>query len=210
MLPGWIRLYRLAFGALAIFAVFKNYFDLDEARFWRLFTNQSSLISGIVLMLGALVFTRRRSPLFWDVMRGTAVMMMLTTGIVYAVLLDGIYNPFDGSHLWPSSVMHQLLPVVMVVDILLVTLHRNVPMWAMTLFTIYPLAWLGATLLYGADTGWYPYNFLDPSENGGAIGVTVTIALMMAGFLAIAGSIIRLGKVVRHGGGPEPMSSRAF
>jgi hypothetical protein len=210
MLPRWIRLYRLAFGVLAIFAVLKNYVDLDEAHFWRLFTNQSSLISGIVLVLGAVVFTRRSSPLYWDVVRGTAVMMMLTTGIVYAVLLDGLYNPFDGSHLWPSSVMHQLLPVVMVIELFLVPLHRNVPMWAMSLFTIYPLVWLGMTLAFGADTGWYPYTFLDPAENGGATGVAITVGLMIVAFLVIAALIIRLGKVMRNGRGVEPMRGRAF
>ena len=113
MLPGWIRFFRLVFGMLALVAVFKNYVDLDEDHFWHFFTNQSSLLAGVVLVLGATVFTRRRSPLAWDITRGTAVMMMLTTGIVYAVLLDGVYNPFDGSHRWPSSVMHQLLPIVM-------------------------------------------------------------------------------------------------
>lgn len=208
MLPGWIRLYRLAFGILAILAVFRNYVTLDNPNFWRLFTNQSSLIAGVVLVLGALVFMRRKPPLAWDVIRGTAVMMMLTTGVVYAALLGGLYNPFGDAHPWPSSVMHQLLPIVMVIDILVVPLHRSVPMWAMSFFTIYPLAWLGVTLVYGADSGWYPYDFLDPAEGGGAVGVAITVGLMVIGFLIMAAVIIRLGKVMRTGSGPEPVPQR--
>jgi hypothetical protein len=208
MLPGWIRTYRLAFGILALAAVFRNYVVFDEWFFWRLFTNQSSLIAGIVLILGAVVFPHRRPPIAWDIIRGTAVMMMLTTGVVYAALLGGLYNPFSDAHPWSSSVMHQLLPVVMVVDLLIVPLHRRVPMWTMVFFTIYPLAWLGVTLTYGADTGWYPYDFLDPSENGGVTGVATTVGAMVIGFLVIAAVIIRLGKIMRTGSGAEPMGQR--
>lgn len=205
MLPGWLRFFRLAFGVLAIVAVVTNYTQLDEPHFWHFFTNQSSLISGVVLVLGATVFTRRRPPLAWDIARGTAVMMMLLTGIVYAALLDGIYNPFDGSHRWASSVMHQLLPIVMLLDILIVPLHRTVPMWSMSFFTIYPLAWLGFTLWFGADGGWYPYDFLDPTVNGGWSSVAITIGVMVLGFLLIAAALIGLGKTMRTGRDPTSM-----
>lgn len=208
VLQGWIRLYRLAFGMLALIAVSKNYVDLDETHFWHFFTNQSSLLSGIVLILGATLFARHRSPLAWDVIRGTAAMMMLLTGVVYAVLLDGVYNPFDGSHRWPSSVMHQLMPVVMLLDILIVPLHRTVPMWSMSFFSIYPLGWLGFTLWYGNDSGWYPYDFLDPAEAGGWNGVGITIGVMVAGFLLLAALLIALGKVVRTRGDAEPVRRR--
>lgn len=208
MLPGWIRFSRLVFGILAIVAVFKNYVDLDEEHFWHFFTNQSSLLSGIVLILGSLVFKRRRSPLAWDIVRGTAVMMMLTTGLVYAVLLDGVYNPLDGSHPWPSSVMHQLLPIVMLLDILLVPLHRTVPTWSMSFFTVYPLAWLGFTIWYGNDAGWYPYDFLDPETGGGVSGVAITVGLMVLAFLVVAWVLIRLGKIMRARGGSEPLRRR--
>lgn len=209
MLPGWLRIYRLAFGVLALICVFKNFVDLDEAHFWHLFTNQSSLLSGVVLVLAATVFTRSHPPLAWDVVRGTAVMMMLLTGVVYAALLGGLYNPFNGEHLWTSSVMHQVLPFVMLFDILIVPLHRSVPTWAMVFFTVYPLSWLGFTMWYGNDNGWYPYDFLNPAINGGVVGVSITVALMVAGFLAVAWTLIRLGKVMRMGRGAEPLTRYA-
>ena len=208
MLPGWIRFFRLGFGMLALVAVFKNYVDLDEEHFWHFFTYQSSMLAGAVLVLGATAFTRRRSPLAWDIVRGTAVMTMLTTGIVYAVLLDGIYNPFDGSHRWASSVMHQLLPVVMLLDILIVPLHRSVPTWTMSLFSVYPIGWLGFTLWYGNDAGWYPYDFLDPETGGGVGGVAITVGALIVAFLIMAWVLIRLGKIMRTSRGAEPMRRR--
>jgi hypothetical protein len=205
MLPGWIRVYRLAFGIIALVAVFRNSIQLDEVHFWRFFTNQSSLIAGTVLILGGLVFTRRQAPPGWDIARGTAVLMMLITGIVYAALLGGLYNPFDGSHRWESSVMHQLMPIVMLVELLMVPLGRRVPMWSMALIIAYPLIWLGYTVPYGRETGWYPYDFLDPAENGGAIGVTITLAVLIAFFLAVAALIIGLGRLLGRGGGLQPL-----
>lgn len=209
MLPRWIFLARLVFGALAVVAVGKNYVDLDEAHFWHFFTNQSSLLAGIVLLLGATVFTRHRSPLAWDIVRGTSVMMMLTTGVVYAALLEGLYNPLNGEHPWTSSYMHQLLPIVMLADILVVPLHRTVPLWSLSFFSVYPLAWLGFTLWYGGDTGWYPYDFLDPGENGGWSGVSVTVGAMIAAFLLIAALLIGLGRIMRPRGETEPLRRRA-
>jgi hypothetical protein len=206
MLPGWIRVYRLVFGVTALVAVFRNYVQLDDPYFWRFFTNQSSLIAGVVLIFGSAFFARRHAPLWWDIVRGTAVLMMLITGIVYATLLDGIYNPLDGSHRWESSVMHQLLPVVMVIELFLVPLHRRVPMWSMAALIAYPLLWLGYTVRYGLETGWYPYDFLDPAQNGGATGVTITVGILIAVFLLFASLIIRLGRVVRRGAGVEPIT----
>lgn len=208
MLPAWIRFYRLAFGILAVISVFKNFLDLEEPYFWHFFTNQSSLFSGIVLLLGATVLARRRSPLAWDIVRGTAVMMMLMTGIVYAALLGGLYNPFNGEHPWPSSVMHQLLPVVMLLDLLMVPLHRRVPTWSMSLFTVYPLAWLGFTVWYGNGNGWYPYEFLDPALGGGVTGVAITIGVIVVGFLAIAAFLIRLSRLLRTNRGTDPVPRR--
>jgi hypothetical protein len=208
MLPGWIRFFRLTFGILAIISVFKNYIDLAEPHFWHFFTNQSSFVSGVVLLLGATLFSRQRSPLAWDIVRGTAVMMMLMTGIVYAALLGGLYNPFNGEHPWPSSVMHQLLPIVMLLDLLIVPLHRSVPTWSMSLFTVYPLAWLGFTVWYGTGAGWYPYEFLDPALGGGVTGVAVTIAAIVVGFLAIAAFLLRLSRAMRTNRSIEPVPRR--
>lgn len=208
MLPRWILHARLVFAALAMVAVGKNYVDLDEARFWHFFTNQSSLLAGVVLLLGVTAFTRHRSPLAWDIVRGTAVMMMLTTGVVYATLLEGLYNPLNGEHPWTSSYMHQLLPIVMLLDILLVPLHRTVPLWSLSFFTVYPLAWLGFTFWYGNDTGWYPYDFLDPAENGGWSGVSITVGLMIAAFLLIAALLVGLCRVTRPRGEAEPLRRR--
>lgn len=191
-LPAWVRVYRFLFGVLAIYAVLKNYSTSDVPdRFFRFFTNQSNLIAGVVLILGATVFAHRYPPLAWGYVRGSAVMMMITTGAVYALLLGGLYNPFGDAYPWTDSVLHQLMPIVMVVEVLLVPLNRRIKGSAVIIFALYPLLYLAYSLYYGANTGWYPYDFLNPQENGGYRGVLTTVGLLLAGFFAISALILK-------------------
>ena len=196
MLPTWIRLYRLFFGVLAIYAIAWNWAELDDPKFWNFFTNQSSLLSGIVLILGAIFFARVRNPKWWDVVRGIAVISMLVTGVVYAVLLDGLYNPFNTTeHTWASSVMHQLLPIVMLLDILIVPLGHRSPWWSAAVYPAYPLAYLGWCLYRGEQNGWYPYDFVDHTTYAnGYTGVSITCGALLAIFLIIGVALIHYSR----------------
>jgi hypothetical protein len=202
MLPFWIRACRLVFGITALVAIAYNLRNLDEPRFWSFFTNQSNLLAGIVLVLGALVFGRLRNPAWWDVVRGVALISLLVTGIVYAVLLGGVYNPFTTSeHTWASSVMHQLIPIVMLVDMIIVPLGHRTPRWSVVFYLIYPLTYLGWALANGSDTGWYPYDFVNPNEySNGYVGVLLTCGALLAVFVLIGLAVIGYSRVRRTPG----------
>lgn len=199
MLPLWIRGYRLVFGVLALYAVIWNLRELDDPHFWRFFTNESSTVAGVVLLLGASVFARVQNPGWWDVIRGVAVISMLVTGIVFATLLGGLYNPFTTSeHTWASSVMHQLLPIVMLLDILIVPLGARTPRWVAFLYPLYPLVYLGWFLIRGDQNGWYPYDFVDHrTYDNGYIGVATTTIGLLAVFLIIGLAIITYSRMRR-------------
>lgn len=192
MLPIWIRGYRLIFGLIALIAVFWNLQHLDDPYFWNFFTNQSSLLAGIVLILGATLFMRIRNPEWWDIVRGIAMISMLVTGLVYVTLLDGFYNPFTTSdHTWASSVMHQLLPIVMLIDILIVPLAPRTPSFTALVYPIYPLFYLGWFLIRGSQNGWYPYDFVDHrTYSNGYTGVAITCGALLVAFIVIGLSII--------------------
>lgn len=202
MLPIWIRAYRLIFGVMAFIAVFFNINHYNDPNLWTHFTYESNLIAGVVLILGATVFGRYRNPAWWDVIRGLAVISLLLTGVVYATLLDGFYNPFTTSeHTWASSVMHQLIPVVMLLDILIVPLGPRTPRWNVVLYIIFPLVYLSLTLLRGHETGYYPYDFLDPGEYGnGYTGVLTICGALLLAFIATGLAIIGYSRVRRTPG----------
>jgi hypothetical protein len=202
MLPFWIRACRLIFGITALVAIAYNLTHLDEPNFWSFFTNQSNLLGGVVLVLGALVFARLRNPVWWDVTRGVALISLLVTGIVYAALLGGIYNPFTTTeHTWASSIMHQLIPVIMLLDMLMVPLAPRTPRWTVILYILYPLIYLGWALLNGSEAGWYPYGFVNPNEyDNGYVGVLTTCGALLAVFVLIGLAIIGYSRVRRTPG----------
>ena len=199
MLPSWIRLYRLFFGVIALYAIIWNIREKDDQYFWNFFTNQSSLISGVVLILGAFFFANVKNPEWWDVIRGIAVISMLVTGIVFATLLGGVYNPFTTTgHTWASSVMHQLLPIVMLLDILIAPLGGRTKRWTALLYPIYPLFYLGWFLYRGNQNLWYPYGFIDHNTYpNGYTGVATTCGALLIVFIIVGLAIISYSRMRR-------------
>lgn len=199
MLPGWIRFYRFIFGAIGVAAIIHNRFTYaDDPHFWETFTIQSNIVAAIVLLLGATVFAQRNPPIVWDVIRGSAVIMMLVTGIVFATLVGSFYNPLQTTELWSSSVMHQLIPVVMLVDLLIDPLHPRTPWWRVIFFLIFPLAYLGWALWNGNRTQWYPYEFITPSAYGnGMVGVLTLCAGLLGVFIVIGLLLIAYSRLRR-------------
>lgn len=199
MLPSWIRSYRLLLGTFVLYAIFWNMREKHDQYFWNFFTNQSGLISGVVLVLGALFFNRRTNPEWWDIVRGTAVISMLVTGVVYATLLGGLYNPFTTTeHTWASSVLHQLLPIVMLLDILIVPLGTQTRRWTAFLYPAYPLSYLSWFLVRGVQNGWYPYDFVNHTTYAnGYTGVATTCGALLVVFIVIGMGIISYSRMRR-------------
>lgn len=205
MLPTWIRAYRFVLGFTALIAVFYNWRTLDDPHFFSFFTNQSGILAGVVLVLGAFVFARRGNPMWWDIFRGCAVISMLVTGIVFAVLLDGLYNPFTTTeHNWGNSVLHQLMPIVMLLDVLIVPLHPRTPRWTVALYLLFPLAYLGTFLYSGSKDNWYPYDFIDHTTyTNGYTGVLTTCGILLVVFIVIGLVLVQYSRMRRIPGSPE-------
>lgn len=200
MLPNWIRVYRMIFGAIGLIGIWYNLEHKPSDHFFSYFTNQSTVLASIVLILGGLVYARQRNPMWWDIVRGCAVISMLVTGIVYAVLLDGIYNPFTTTtYTWAESYMHQALPIIMLLDLLIVPLSSRTPRWTVLFYPLYPLAYLTWFLISGRDTGWYPYDFIDArTYDNGYVGVFTTCGLLLLVFIIIGLALIGYSRIRRY------------
>lgn len=202
MVPSWVRVYRMLLGLLAVWAVtwdFGNWKrtrpDFDAANFWSLFTFQSNMIAGIVLVLGALLPAVVIHSRWAEMVRGASVMSMVTTGIVYATLLGGLFNPFASDQTWTNGVLHQLMPIVMVVDLVLQPPINRLAFRDSLVWTIYPLLFLAYSLMRGPVVDWYPYDFINPAEVGGYGGVAMYSVAILAGFLVIAALVTGLSRV---------------
>lgn len=120
------------------------------------------------------------------------MVIAVLTGLVFALLLDGIHNPITDPFLhWQDTVFHQVLPLVMVADLVIVPLDRRVGREAFVLFALYPLGYLLYSLGRGETTGWYPDRFMDPDTIGryapvsGWAGVALTNGLLLTGVMLL-------------------------
>lgn len=195
--PLWVRAYRIAFGVLALVAVVRKYYvDGDTVANWlSKFTMESNAFTALVLLGGALLTGPLIMSATWDRLRGATVMYMVMTFIIYGVLISGFDNPFTTSRHWTHTVLHQLMPVVVVLDFAIrPLLHRLT--WRDALgWCVYPIVFLVYSLMRGAIIDWYPYNFMNPHKVGGYGGVALYSLGITAGFLALAFAIIWLSNL---------------
>ena len=166
-----------------------NHDAFNPTRFFAYFTIQSNLI-GIAAF--AWLLANRGAPRSHalESFRGAAAAYLTVTFVVVIALLSNV--DVGLGLVWVDVVLHKLFPVIVVLDWLVdpptVRLSgRDVVAWM-----IYPVVWLGLTLVRGAADGWYPYPFLNPA-NGGYGSVAITSVVITIGFLVLAAAYIWLG-----------------
>jgi hypothetical protein len=124
------------------------------------------------------------------------------TFVVYRFLVSGTSNtPNDGHDYymtWASDTLHKVIPIVMLVDWLLLPPVRQISIRRALVWTLYPLAYCGYSLIRGPLVGWYPYSFLDPAKSGGWGGVGLYVLAIVAGFLLFSLVVVGLARVIRH------------
>ena len=150
--------------------------------FFSFFTIQSNLIAAAVLLA-------RRN----DSLRGAATLYLIITGVVYATLLSGLERTLQTPLPWVNFVLHRLSPVALVIDWLAAPPRRPLRFRAALLWLVYPLLYLGYSLVRGASVGWYPYPFLDPRHVGGYDRVALVCGLIALGALVAAGLVVWSG-----------------
>jgi hypothetical protein len=176
------RLVRFGTAVLAIAAITVQAISLNDAgkldpvNFFSYFTIQSNIIGILVLLVQAARANWMR-PVWYESLRGAAAVYLTVTFVVVLALLQDIDVSLQ--LVWVDIALHKVVPVVIVLDWLIDP--PAVPIsWRRALsWLIYPLAWLGYTLIRGSIVGWYPYPFLDPANGGySQVGTTVLIVLV--------------------------------
>lgn len=172
--------FRLAFGLLALVAIGWQLWlhiglRLSVPNFFSFFTNMSNLLAAGVLIAAALrQWAGARPSAAFETLRALAATFMLVVGVVFAVLLRDV--DLGALRPWVNSVLHHVMPVVMVLDWLLWPPRPAVGFrpvrWVLALGALY----LAYTMARGAMVGWYPYPFLNPANVGGYGGVAVYAA----------------------------------
>ena len=160
--------------------------------FFSFFTIESNVFSVVVLLIGAIyAFTNTPDSVWFNVLRGTVATYMITTGVVYNLLLRGVELPQGTTVAWSNEVLHVVGPLVLLIDWLFAPGRRAMASRTLWIIVSFPLIWGVYTLIRGPfafderlGRNWYPYPFLNPETSAnGYLSVTfymILIALVIA------------------------------
>jgi hypothetical protein len=181
-----IRVYR-ALAALAVLVAISyqvgkglEHRGFSPTDYFSYFTELSNLFAAAIFLYGAVRPATSRSTLV-ELLRGAAVVYMLTTGIVYVVLLSGQ----DTTYPWVNTIVHRIMPVAVALDWAIDPPRVRLAPRQTILWMSFPLVYVAYTLTRGAIVNWYPYFFVDPNRHGGYLLVAGDCAAITVGILAL-------------------------
>ena len=125
-----------------------------------------------------------------DVARATVLSLVLTAGILFALILQqsgarGIRVDLPLS----DVLLHFILPVFALADWILSPRRHRVSFRVLLAIVGFPVVWGILTMIRGSIVGWYPYYFLDPAQIDSALEFAGLAVFMLAVF-AIVGSLV--------------------
>jgi len=166
---GVLRLVVAAVGTAALVSYFfytLGFSTFSTVNYFAYFTQQSNMANVLVLAVsGALSLRGRPEGRAFAAVHALVTTYVVVSGIVYGIILiESLSNDFAIGVPWSTQVLHFWIPGFLVVDWVLAPGRTRVS-WAMlSVVLVFPVVWGIATIVRGADVGWYPYFFLDPAQ----------------------------------------------
>jgi hypothetical protein len=160
------------------------------------YTIQSNLLVAAALLLGMrYLWNDKPEPQGVVVFKSGALLWILVTGVVFALLLSGLWQP-QGAMAYVNLSLHYLTPLGMLLNWLLFEPKGRSKLAYLLAWMSYPLLYMLGSWLRGSLTGFYPYWFLNPTapypQGAGSVsGMLDLVGVMTAGFL-LAGLLILL------------------
>lgn len=186
---------RVCRGLLAVAAFSAIGYDVaagpgvSDGDYFSYFTVVSNLFAASILLYGALRPAGDRSRTV-ELLRGAAVVYILTTGIVYLLLLSGHAPTYP----WVNAILHYVMPVAVTLDWLLDPPHVRLDrVQTIVLWMVFPVLYIVYTLARGAIVDWYPYLFVNPHRGGGYLLVAGDCLGVGIGIIALIVAAISAG-----------------
>lgn len=154
------------------------------------FSIVSSIVAGGLALYSAYVlFADKEETKFHNIARLSLTAAMVIVGVVYhALLADAAGDIRDGGYVWPvlpNQIIHTYAPILIVVDYLVSLRSPKLRLRASLWVAVFPLAWLGFSVVRGLITNWWPYWFINPNEEGGVPGMLTYVAAITVFFFAV-------------------------
>jgi hypothetical protein len=156
-------------------------------RIWRFFS-YFTIESNLFALVAATVLARRPAmdgPL-WRVVRLDALLGIVITGLVYAIIL-GPQLHLTGGAMVATIGLHYIAPVMTLAGWLLFGPRPRVTWRTVAAAFVWPVLWLVYTFTQGAFTDWYPYPFLDVTDIGFGAALRNAVVVVVLGLVLAAG-----------------------
>jgi hypothetical protein len=162
--------------------------DFTWTQYFSYFTIVTVVANCIVLLYGGFQsLTTERDQVGMTATRHLLITLAIVAGVIYHLLLRDAADPTNPYTAWsslPMQVFHTILPIYLVVDWVLNPYRAKSPWWTLGGALGFPALWFALSLVRGSQTGWYPYDFVNPAGSGG-VGRVVTMAVAAGAMLAI-------------------------
>lgn len=173
------------------------------SEYFAYFSIQTSLIVASVLVwTGITAWSGQTLSKGQNIARMASTACYILVSLAYNLLLRGLANdPRDGNYDWPvlpNEIIHVWAPLAVAIGWLVFQGTTRLKFRAALWVAVYPLAWLGFSVVRGSITGWWPYWFIDPTGEGGVTGMlsyigAITVGLISLGLVLILASRIKIG-----------------
>lgn len=150
-------------------------------RLWRLFsyfTIQSNLI--VLAACIGLAWRPRHDGPVWRVVRLDALLGIVITGLVYAIVLAPIVH-LTGAALVATIGFHYISPWAALAGWLLFGPRPRMSWTTVAAAFVWPALWLIYTFVHGALSSWYPYPFLDVDDIGLVAAIRNAVVVLVIG-----------------------------
>lgn len=189
--------WRLAIAGLAFFSL-RNSFTPGGFSDYAYFTSQSNLIVAVVFAwAGLATILRGDLPPAW--LKGATTLFIAITALVSLLVLDP-ESPGNATELLGFTnvgIKHELIPILVAIDFLLVDRHRRLKWVYAAWWLLYPLAYLVFATIRGGfwpHVG-YPYGFVDVHEIG-YLGLLQNIVIYGIAFWVLGLAIVGIDRLL--------------
>ncbi|MGN7800082.1 Pr6Pr family membrane protein [Leifsonia sp. 22587] len=189
--------------------------------FFSFFTIDSNVFGLVVLAIGAVLLVVRTGddPVWYTGIRAAAVTYLVTTGVVYNLLLRNIPLPQGTTVAWSNEVLHVVAPLYLLIDWLFAPGRTPLRLRAVWGIAAFPIVWAFYTLLrapiaaepVSGTRPWYPYPFLNPHTSpNGYLSVAFYVLLIAVVILAAGYGVVWISRrwAVRPPADAEPAPRR--
>jgi hypothetical protein len=153
-------------------------------RFFSYFTIESNLF--VLAAATVLALRPRMDGPVWRVVRLDALLGIVITGLVYAIVLAPRLDLTGGAFVATVG-LHYVSPLMALLGWLVFGPRPRITWRTVVVAFVWPVLWLVYTFTQGAFTDWYPYPFLNVTDIGFGTAVTNALVVVVLGVAIAAG-----------------------